>query len=109
MISAEILKSAGPENVKSLWPGIVDIEEARVWDKVCRAGRLRFVAAGACEKGERPKGDLEEEWDYASGEEDDFVVRVLEEVVKGRLASDDPSFFLRAGPGLVLVWPFLAP
>ena len=100
MISAEILKSVRPENVKSLWPGIVDIEEVRVWDKVCQAGRLRFVVAGACEKGEYP------EWDYASGEEDDFVVRVLEEVVKGRLTSDDPSFFLHAGPGLVLVWPF---
>ena len=100
MISSEILESAGPENVKSLWPGIVDIEEVRVWDKICQAGRLRFVVAGACEKGERP------EWDYASGEEDDFVVRVLEEVVKGRLTSDDPSFFLHAGPGLVLVWPF---
>ena len=100
MISAEILKSAGPENVKSLWPGIVSVDEARVWNEVCQAGRLRFVVAGACEKGERP------EWDYASGEEEDFVVRVLEEVVKGRLASDDPSFFLSAGPGLVLVWPF---
>ena len=100
MISAEILKTVRPENVKSLWPGIVDVGEARVWDKACQAGRLRFVVAGAFEKGERP------ERDYASGEEDDFVVRVLEEVVKGRLASDDPSFFLRAGPGLVLVWPF---
>ena len=103
MISAEILKTVRPENVKSLWPGIVGIGEARVWDEVCRAGRLRFAVAGAFEKGERP------ERDYASGEEDDFVVRVLEEVVKGRLASDDPSFFLRAGPGLVLVWPLSAP
>lgn len=100
MISAEILESAGPETVKSLWPGIFDVDEARVWNKACQAGQLRFVVTGAFGKGERP------EWDYASGEEDDFVVRVLEEVVKGRLASDDPSFFLRAGPGLVLVWPF---
>ena len=41
-----------------------------------------------------------------SGEEDDFVVRVLKDVVKGRLASDDPSFFLRDGSDLVLIWPF---
>ena len=97
MISAEILKTVRPESVKSLWPGIVGIDGGRVWAEVCRAGRLRFAVAGAFGKGERP------ERDYASGEEDDFVVRVLEEVVKGRLASDDPSFFLRAGPGLVLV------
>ena len=132
MISAEILKTVRPENVKSLWPGIVDIEEAQAggcpdfwsryfpkadplaiicycrclrdwawfWEEVCPTGQLRFVVAGACEKGEHP------EWDYASGEEDDFVVRVLEEVVKGRLTSDDPSFFLHAGPDLVLIWPF---
>ena len=30
MISAEILKTVRPENVKSLWPGIVNIDEARV-------------------------------------------------------------------------------
>ena len=30
MISPEILKSVRPENVKSLWPGIVNIDEARV-------------------------------------------------------------------------------
>ena len=36
MISAEILKTVRPENVKSLWPGIVGIDEARVWDEVCR-------------------------------------------------------------------------
>ena len=59
MISSEILESAGPESVKSLWPGIFDVGEARVWDKVCQAGQLRFVVAGACEKGERP------EWDFA--------------------------------------------
>lgn len=99
MISAEILKTVRPENVKSLWPGIVGIDDARVWNKVCPTGRLRFVVTDVW-KSER------QEWDYASGEEDDFVVLVLEEVVKGRLASDDPSFFLRAGPGLVLVWPF---
>ena len=100
MISPEILKTVRPENVKSLWPGIVDVGEVRVWNKVCQARRLRFVAAGAFEKGERP------EWDDASGEEDDFVVRVLEEVVKGRLTSDDSSFFLRDGPDMVLIWPF---
>lgn len=103
MISPEILKTVRPENVKSLWPGIVGIDEARVWNEVCQAGRLRFVVAGAFEKGECPK------WDYVSGEEGDFVVRALEEVVKGRLTSDDLSFFLHAGPGLVLVWPFSAP
>ena len=64
---------------------------------------MRFVVAGTCEKGERP------EWDYASGEEDYFVVQVLEEVVKGRMASDDPFFFLYDGPYLVLIWPFSAP
>ena len=30
MISPEILKSVRPENVKSLWPGIVSIDEVRV-------------------------------------------------------------------------------
>lgn len=103
MISPEILKTVRPENVKSLWPGIVGIDDARVWNKACQAGRLRFVVTGAFGKGERP------EWDYASGEEDDFVVRVLEEAVKGRLASDDPSFFLRDGPDMVLIWLFSAP
>ena len=44
-----------------------------------------------------------------SGEEDDFVVRVLEDVVKGRLTSDDPYFFLRDSPDLVLIWPFSTP
>ena len=63
---------------------------------------MRFVVAGTCEKGERP------EWDYASGEEDDFVVLVLEGVVKGRMASDDPFFFLHDGLDLVLIWPFSA-
>ena len=105
MISAEILKSVRPENVKSLWPGIVGIDEARVWNSICPAVQLRFVVTDVW-KSERPESDLEGGWEYGSGEEDDFVVRVLEEVVKGRLTSDDPSFFLRAGPGLVLVWPF---
>ena len=48
MICAEILKTVRPENVKSLWPEIVDVDEVRVWDKVCQAGRLRFVVNGAC-------------------------------------------------------------
>ena len=34
MISPEILKSVRPENVKSLWPRIVDIDEAQFWDKI---------------------------------------------------------------------------
>ena len=55
MISAEILKTVRPENVKSLWPGIVSIDDVRVWNKVCQAGRLRFVVTGTCEKGERPE------------------------------------------------------
>ena len=140
MISAEILKSVRPENVKSLWPGIVDIEEAQAggcpdfwsryfpkadplaiicycrclrdwawfWKEVCPTGQLRFVVTDVW-KSERQEGDLEEGWEYGSGEEDDFVIRVLEEVVKGRLTSDDPSFFLRDGPDLVLIWPFSAP
>ena len=57
-------------------------------------------------KSERLESDLEKGWEYASGEEGDFVVRVLEEVVKGRLTSDDSSFFLRDGPDVVLIWPF---
>lgn len=57
-------------------------------------------------KSERLDGDLEKGWEYAAGEEGDFVVRVLEAVVKGRLTSDDPSFFLRDGPDVVLIWPF---
>ena len=77
--------------------------------RICPAGSLRFVVTGAYGKGERREGDLEEGWEYASGEEGDFVVRVLEEVVKGRLTSDDPSFFLHDGPDLVLIWPFSAP
>ena len=137
MISSEILKSVRPETVKSLWPGIFDVDKAQAggcpgfwsryfpgedpqeilrccrlrpnwglfWDRICPAGQLRFVVTGAYGKGERLEGDLEEGWEYASGEEGDFVVRVLEEVVKGRLASDDPSFFLRDGPDLVLIWP----
>ena len=140
MISAEILKTVRPENVKSLWPGIVDIEEAQAggcpdfwsryfpkadplaiicycrclrdwawfWEEVCPTGQLRFVVTDVW-KSERQEGDLEEGWEYGSGEEDDFVIRVLEEVVKGRLTSDDPSFFLRDGPDLVLIWPFSAP
>ena len=142
MILAEILESAEPENVKSLWPEIVDVDEAQTggcpgfwnryfpgedpreilrrcdgfipdwrpfWDRICPAGSLRFVVTGAYWKGERWKGDLEEGWEYGSGEEDDFVVRVLEDVVKGRLTSDDPSFFLRDSPDLVLIWPFSTP
>ena len=142
MISVEILESAGPENVKSLWPGIFDVDEAQTggcpgfwnryfpgedpreilrrcdglipdwrlfWDRICPAGSLRFVVTGAYGKGERREGDPEEGYEYVSGEEEDFVVRVLEEVVKGRLASDDPSFFLRDGPDMVLIWPFSAP
>lgn len=76
------------------------------WDRICPAGQLRFVVTGACGEGERGGGETEEGQEYASGEEGDFVVRALEEVVKGRLASDDPSFFLRDGPDLVLIWPF---
>ena len=76
------------------------------WDKICPAGNLRFVVTGACGEGERQEGETEEGQEYASGEEGDFAVRVLEETVKGRLASDDPSFFLRDGPDLVLIWPF---
>ena len=141
MISAEILKTVRPENVKSLWPGIVDIDEVQAggcpdfwsryrprkdprellhlcdglthdwrlfWNRICPAGQLRFVVTDVW-KSERQESDLEEGWEYGSGEEDDFVVRVLEEVVKGRLTSDDPSFFLRDGPGMVLVWPFSVP
>ena len=78
------------------------------WDRICPAGQLRFVVTDVW-KSERLEGDPEEGWEYASGEEGDFVVRVLEEVVKGRLTSDDPSFFLRDGPDLVLIWPFSAP
>jgi len=138
VISPEILESAGPETVKSLWPGIFDIGEAQdggcpglwnryfpgedpasilhwcrflpnwglFWNRICPAGHLRFVVAGAYGEGERSGGETEEGQEYASGEEGDFVVRALEEVVKGRLASDDPSFFLRDGPDLVLIWPF---
>ena len=141
MISAEILEFAGPENVKSLWPGIVDIDEAQAggcpgfwnryfpgkdpreilrlcdglmhdwrlfWNSICPAGQLRFVVTDVW-KSERLESDLEGGWEYGSGEEDDFVIRVLEEVVKGRLTSDDPSFFLHDGPDLVLIWPFSAP
>jgi len=75
------------------------------WDRICPAGQLRFVAAGACGEGERRGGEADGWREYASGEEGDFAVRVLEEAVKGRLASDDPSFFLRDGPDLVLIWP----
>ena len=138
MISPEILKSARPETVKSLWPGIFDIGEAQAggcpefwnryfpgedplvvlyycrlrpnwglfWDRICPVGRLLFVVTGVYGEDERQEGETEEEQEYASGEEGDFVVRVLEDVVKGRLASDDPSFFLRDGPDLVLIWPF---
>ena len=138
MISAEILKTVRPENVKSLWPRIVDIDEAQAggctgfwnryfpgedpqeildrcdgfmpdwslfWYRICPAGQLRFVVAGAYGKGERQEGVVEEGCEYASGEEEDFAVRVLEDVVKGRLVSDDPSFFLRDGPDMVLIWP----
>lgn len=79
------------------------------WDRICPAGQLRFVVTGAYGKGERREGDPEEGYEYVSGEEEDFIVRVLEEVVKGRLVSDDPSFFLRSGPDLVLIWPFSTP
>jgi len=138
VISPEILKSAGPETVKSTWPGIVDIDQAQAggcpgfwsryfpgedptsilhrcrflpnwglfWDRICPAGQLRFVVADAYGEGERSEGETEKGQEYASGEEGDFAVRALEEVVKGRLASDDPSFFLRDGPDLVLIWPF---
>lgn len=138
MISPEILKTVRPETVKSLWPGIFDVDEAQAggcpgfwsryfpnenprkilrrcdglirdwrpfWNVICPAGQLRFVVAGAYGKGERQEGELEEGCEYMLGEEDDFVVRVLEEIVKGRLASDDPSFFLHDGPDLVLIWP----
>ena len=77
------------------------------WDRICPGEQLRFVVVGAYVIGSgkrRTPG-----YEYMSGEEDDFVVRVLEEVVKGRLTSDDPSFFLRDGPDLVLIWPFSAP
>ena len=142
MISPEILKTVRLLNVKSLWPEIVDVDEAQTggcpgfwnryfpgedpreilrrcdgfipdwrpfWDRICPAGSLRFVVTGAYWKGERWKEDSEKGYEYVSGEEDDFVVRVLKDVVKGRLTSDDPSFFLRDGPGLVLIWPFSAP
>ena len=142
MILAEILESAEPENVKSLWPEIVDVDEAQTggcpgfwnryfpgedpreilrrcdgfipdwrpfWDRICPAGSLRFVVTGAYWKGERWKEDSEKGYEYVSGEEDDFVVRVLKDVVKGRLTSDDPSFFLRDSPDLVLIWPFSTP
>ena len=79
------------------------------WDRICPGEQLRFVVTDAYWEGERREGDLEEGYEYMSGEEEDFVVRVLEEVIKGRLASDDPSFFLRDGPDLVLIWPFSAP
>ena len=75
------------------------------WNRICPAGQLRFIVTDVW-KSKRPEDDLEEGWEYASGEEDDFVVRVLEEVVKGRLTADDPPFFLRVGPSLVLIWPF---
>ena len=135
MISPEILESARPETVKSLWPGIFDIDEAQAggcpefwnryfpgedplsflnrcrpnwalfWDRICPASRLWFAVTDVYAEGERQEGEIEEGYEYASGEEGDFVVRALEEVVKGRLASDDPSFFLRDGPDLVLIWP----
>ena len=79
------------------------------WDRICPDEQLRFVVTDAYWEGERREGDLEKGYEYMSGEEEDFVVRVLEEIVKGRLASDDPSFFLRDGPDLVLIWPFSAP
>lgn len=138
MISPEILKSVKPETVKSLWPDIIDIDEAQAggcpefwnryfpgenpqwilyrcrlcpnwglfWDRICPAGQLRFVVVDAYGGGERQEGETEEGQEYASGEEGDFVVRVLEDVVKGRLTSDDPSFFLRDGPDIVLMWSF---
>ena len=142
MISAEILESAGPENVKSLWPGIFDVAEAQAggcpgfwnryfpgedpqeildrcdglipdwrpfWDRICPAGHLRFVVAGAYARGSGKRRTPGKGYEYASGEEEDFVVLVLEEIVKGRLVSDDPSFFLRDGPDLVLIWPFSTP
>lgn len=142
MISAEGLKTVRLSNVKLLWPGIVDIDEAQTggcpgfwnryfpgedpreilrrcdglipdwrpfWDRICPAGSLRFVVADAYWKGERWKKDLGKGYEYVSGEEDDFVVRVLEDVVKGRLTPDDPSFFLRDSPDLVLIWPFSTP
>ena len=137
MISPEIPESVGPENAKSLWPRIFDVDEARAggcpgfwsqcfpgedpqeilrrrgglmldwrpfWNRICPTGQLRFVVTDVW-KSERLEGDLGEGWEYGSGEEGDFIVRVLEEVVKGRLASDDPSFFLRDGPDMVLIWP----
>ena len=79
------------------------------WDRICPGEQLRFVVTDAYWEGEFLEGDSKEGYEYMSGEEDDFVVRVLEEVVKGRLASDDPSFFLRNGPDLVLIWPFSTP
>lgn len=77
------------------------------WNAICPAGQLRFVVAGAYVRGsgKRRTPGKRYEYVYVSGEEEDFVVRVLEEIVKGRLASDDPSFFLRDGPDLVLIWP----
>lgn len=108
MISPEILKSVRPENVKSLWPRIVDIDEAQFWDKIYWARQLRFIVTDVW-KSERLDSDLEKGWEYVSGEEGDFVVRVLEGVVKGWLTSDDPSFFLRDGSDMVLIWPFSVP
>jgi hypothetical protein len=75
------------------------------WDRICPAGGLRFVVSGACGEGVRREGEGDSASGYASGEEGAFAVQVLKEVVKGRLASDDPSFFLRDGPDLVLIWP----
>lgn len=138
MISPEILESVRPKTVKSIWPGIFDIDEAQAggcpgfwnryfpgedpqwilycckfqpnwglfWDRICPTRQLRFVVTGVYGEGERSEGETEEGQEYVSGEEGDFVVRALEEVVKGRLTSDDPSFFLRDGPDLVLIWPF---
>lgn len=79
---------------------------ALFWDRICPVGQLRFVVTGAYEEGKRQEEETEEGQEYVLGEEGDFVVRVLEDVVKGRLTSDDPSFFLRDGPDLVLMWPF---
>lgn len=129
--------------MKSLWPGIIDIDEAQAggcpefwsryfpgedpqwilyrcrlcpnwalfWDRICPAGQLRFVVTGVYEECERQIDDeaedeVEDGYEYVSGEEGDFAVQVLEEVVKGRLVSDDPSFFIRSGLDLVLFWPF---
>jgi len=136
IMTAAALEKAGPGTVKSLWPGIVDINEAqdggcpgfwnayfpgedpdeilrncrrrpewsRFWDRICPFGDLRFVAEDVYGEGRRTEGELDAMNVYTSA--GDCLVRIFNEIVKGRLTSDDPSFFLRDGPDLVLIWPF---